>query len=62
MGSGMKTVSCREAGADCDLVISDKDEAEIIALAQDHAKRKHGMEVTAEQVRGLMKEEACCCK
>ena len=62
MGSSVKTVACKDAGVDCALVIADKDEAEVIALAQDHAKRKHGVDVTPDQVKAIMKDAPCGCK
>lgn len=61
MATKAKVVSCRDAGSDCHFLVSDVDEAEVIRAAQDHAKRKHGMDVTAEQVKGIMKEEECPC-
>ncbi len=62
MASVKKTVACRDAGVDCDLVISDTDETELVALAQSHAKRIHGRDVTPDQVRSIIKEVPCGCK
>jgi predicted small metal-binding protein len=62
MASVKKVVACRDAGVDCNIVISDSDEEELVALAQSHAKRVHGRDVTPEQVRGIMKQVPCDCK
>jgi predicted small metal-binding protein len=51
-----KTIVCREGGADCDYEVRDSDEAEVLASARAHAKRKHAMDVASEQLRPLLRE------
>ena len=48
------TIVCREAGLDCDFVVHDSDEHEVLASAQAHVKRKHGADYSFEQLRPLM--------
>ena len=56
-GDGMaKQVSCREMGIDCAFQIRDGDEAELVAFVQQHAKNVHDMELSAEEVRDVMRE------
>ncbi|MGZ3693568.1 MAG: DUF1059 domain-containing protein [Bdellovibrionota bacterium] len=40
----MKTLSCREAGKDCDYVARGNTESEVIQNAMNHAKTVHGMQ------------------
>lgn len=49
-----KQVSCRELGIDCVFRIRDADEAELIELVQRHAENTHGMDMSADDVRGAM--------
>ena len=61
MATKVKSLSCHDHDPNCHFSVSDVDEAEVIAVAQDHARRKHNMEVTADQVRGMIKEKECTC-
>jgi predicted small metal-binding protein len=61
MATKVKIVSCHDHDPNCQFSVSDVDEAEVIAVAQDHARRKHSMEVTADQVRAIIKEKECTC-
>lgn len=55
-GKTLKQISCKDAGMACDFTVQDTDEAEVIAAAQDHARRKHGQNISAEQLRPMVKE------
>jgi predicted small metal-binding protein len=39
----MKTLSCREAGFDCDYVVKGENEKEIMNSGKEHAMMHHGM-------------------
>jgi predicted small metal-binding protein len=39
----MKTVSCREAGFDCEHVVKGETEEEVIKNGAEHAMKVHGM-------------------
>lgn len=39
----MKSLSCRDVGADCDFVVCGKTEDEIFEKAKDHGQKEHGM-------------------
>jgi predicted small metal-binding protein len=39
----MKTLSCREAGFDCDYVVKGETEEEILRGGEEHAISAHGM-------------------
>jgi predicted small metal-binding protein len=57
----MKTLSCREAGFECDYVVKGETEEEILRNGAEHAKRDHGMkdfEMTPEfeqKLKGLIR-------
>ncbi len=51
-----KYVSCQEAGMDCDFSVQSSDENEIVDMVRKHAKGKHHMDMSAKDVRGLMKD------
>ena len=47
----MKTISCREAGFDCDYIVKGETEEEVMKNGIEHAKSHHNMkeeEITAE--------------
>jgi predicted small metal-binding protein len=56
----MKTLSCREAGFDCDYIVTGETEEEIMRKGAEHAKRDHNMkdfEMTPEfeeKLKGLI--------
>ncbi len=57
----MKTLHCADAGFDCKAVLKANTDEEILAGAAEHALTVHGVSVTAEmaeQIKGLIKEEA----
>jgi predicted small metal-binding protein len=39
----MKTITCREAGFDCDYVVKGETEEEVMNRGAEHAMRDHGM-------------------
>ena len=47
----VKQVSCREAGLDCDFLIRDEDENELIEFVRQHASDTHDMEMSPDEVR-----------
>lgn len=57
-----KTLSCRDAGVDCDFVARGETEEEIFRQCAKHGKEAHGMEVIPEdlraKMRGFIREEA----
>jgi predicted small metal-binding protein len=47
----MKTISCREAGFDCDYIVKGETEEEVLKNGIEHAKSHHNMkeeDITAE--------------
>lgn len=56
----MKTLHCRDAGFDCNGVISANSEDEVLQQAAQHALTVHGVSVTpelAENLKHLIKDE-----
>jgi predicted small metal-binding protein len=57
----MKTITCREAGFDCDHVVKGETEEEVMKRGAEHAMKAHGMneeDITPEfkdKVRGLIR-------
>jgi predicted small metal-binding protein len=57
----MKTLSCREAGFDCDHVVKGETEEEVMKNGGEHAMKVHGMkqeEITPEmkqKLKGLIR-------
>lgn len=57
----MKTLSCREAGFDCDHVVEGETEEEIFRNGGQHAMDEHGMKTEditpefKEKLRGLIR-------
>jgi predicted small metal-binding protein len=39
----MKTITCREAGFDCDHVVKGETEEEVMKRGAEHAMKAHGM-------------------
>jgi len=58
----MKTLSCREAGFDCDYVVKGETEEDIMRSGEEHAINAHGMKKEdctpefKEKLRGLIKD------
>jgi predicted small metal-binding protein len=57
----MRTVSCREAGFDCDHIVKGETEEEVMKNGAEHAMKVHGMkeeDLTPEmqqKIRGLIR-------
>jgi predicted small metal-binding protein len=51
----MKTISCREAGFECDYVIKGQTEEEVVKNGAEHTIKEHGMK--AEDMTPEMKEK-----
>jgi predicted small metal-binding protein len=57
----MKTITCREAGFDCDYVVKGETEEEVMKRGAEHAMRDHGMKDEdftpefMEKVKGLIR-------
>lgn len=49
----MKELRCRDVGFDCDAVVHAETEQEILAIAAQHAKEVHQVEVTPEQAEQI---------
>lgn len=48
-------VSCRDAGYDCDFMIRDENEDELIKFVQQHAKEAHDTDMSEGDIRGAWK-------
>lgn len=62
-----KMLACKDVGVDCDVVLTGKDEADILRQAAEHAKGCHSnIQMTPEiqkKLRAAIKEEggsSCC--
>ena len=56
----MKTLHCRDAGFDCEGIISGNTEDEVLNQAAQHALEVHGVSATpelAEKLKTLIKED-----
>jgi predicted small metal-binding protein len=51
----MKTITCREAGFECDHVVKGETEEEVMTNGAEHAMKKHGMK--AEDITPEFKEK-----
>jgi predicted small metal-binding protein len=57
----MKTLSCREAGFECDYIVRGETEEEILKNGAEHAKKEHNIkeeELTPEfreKIKGLIR-------
>lgn len=57
----MKTITCREAGFDCDHIVKGQTEEEVLNNGIEHAKNDHNMkeeDITPEmkeKIRGLIR-------
>jgi predicted small metal-binding protein len=62
-----KSLACKDVGVDCDVVISGKDEADILRQAAEHAKScHHNVQMTPEvqaKIRAAIKDagDSSCC-
>lgn len=57
----MKTISCREAGVDCDFVARGNTAEEVMKAAAEHGRQKHGMThippELQQKMRSLIRDE-----
>lgn len=52
-----KQVTCEDAGhEDCAFMIRDENEDELVDMVQLHAERSHDMDVSRDDVQGMMEE------
>lgn len=51
----MKTISCREAGFECDRVVKGQTEEEVVKNGTEHVIKDHG--IKAEDINLQMKEK-----
>jgi predicted small metal-binding protein len=52
----MKTLSCREAGCECDYIAKGETEEEVIRDAADHGIKEHGKkEEDMTQMKGILR-------
>ena len=49
----MKQLMCRDAGFDCDAVVTADTEEGVLAQAGPHAQQVHGVEVTPEMAQQI---------
>ena len=49
-------ISCREAGYDCAFAVQSESEDEVIDLARRHAEQTHGLDLSREDARGLVRD------
>jgi predicted small metal-binding protein len=58
----MKTISCREAGFECDYIVKGQTEEEVIKNGAEHAIKEHGVKSeditpeTKEKIRALIRD------
>jgi predicted small metal-binding protein len=50
-----KEIACRDAGYDCDFMIRDENESELIEFIQTHAKEAHDTDMSPSDIRGVWK-------
>lgn len=48
-------IACRDAGYDCDFMIRDENEGELIEFVQQHAREAHDAEMSESDIRGAWK-------
>jgi predicted small metal-binding protein len=49
----MRELRCRDIGFDCNAVVHAETDEEILAIAAEHAKQVHDVEVTPEQAQQI---------
>lgn len=52
----VKQVNCRETGMDCEFMVRDENEDELVELVRRHAERTHDIDMPESDVRNLMTE------
>lgn len=57
----MKTINCRDAGIQCDFVARGQTDEEVMRVAAEHSRQKHGMTTLTpelrQKMRSLIREE-----
>jgi predicted small metal-binding protein len=48
-------IVCRDGGPDCDFEVRDSDAEELLTIVQSHARRKHDLDLTLDQLRPLLR-------
>jgi predicted small metal-binding protein len=51
-------IDCMDAGTDCDFAVEASDEMAVMEAVKQHAKNQHDMDVSDDDVRGMMKKAA----
>lgn len=51
----VKQIACRDAGYDCDFEIRSENEDEMIGFVKEHAQNVHGVGMSNDDIRGVMK-------
>ena len=49
----MRELHCRDIGFDCNAVVHAETDEEILAIAAEHAKQVHNVDVTPEQAQQI---------
>lgn len=49
------SVTCREAGYDCEFMVQSATEKETMKMTKMHAKESHGMDLSDDDIKGLIK-------
>jgi len=62
-GPALKSFACRDAGVICNARVTGETEAEVLAKAVEHAREKHGVDLTqsstlANYAKGLIHDDA----
>ncbi len=52
MGEALKKIECDPK---CGFIVQSHDEKEVLAIGKKHAKEKHNMDATDQQLKGMMK-------
>lgn len=52
----VKEVNCKEAGFDCEFMVRNENEDELVGFVQQHAEQTHDMSISRDDIRGFMKE------
>ena len=51
----MKTINCRDAGIQCDFVARGQTNEEVMRVAAEHRRQKHGMQNITPELQQKMK-------
>lgn len=54
------SIKCSDAGMACDFHVCDSNMDEVIAAGQDHARRAHGKDVSAQDIKKIVKTGVMC--